>query len=110
ARGVAPEEAEARACATVNKQSGGGEKRGGSGQRKSPAAKREAREASAQRAVATKAAHSPNKGPARSSTASGDTALKDLKKDELLQRAAAKGISGRSRMRKQQLIDALNAA
>jgi hypothetical protein len=110
ARGVAPEEAEARAWATVNKQSGGGEKKGGSGQRKSPVAKREARKDSAQRAVATKAGHSPNKGAARGKSSSDKTELQALNKDELLQRASAKGITGRSRMRKQELIDALNAA
>lgn len=59
-RGVPEEEAEARAWATVNKQSGGGEK-GGSGTTKSPAAKRAARQDSARRAVATKHGHSPNK-------------------------------------------------
>lgn len=38
-KGLSKEEAEARAWATVNKQSGGGEKAGGSGQRKSPVKK-----------------------------------------------------------------------
>jgi len=38
-QGLPKDEAEARAWATVNKQSGGGEKAGGSGQRKAPAKK-----------------------------------------------------------------------
>ena len=50
ARGLDAPEAEARAWATVNKQSGGGE-RSGSG-----------RTTPARRAVATKHGHSPNRG------------------------------------------------
>ncbi|ACO76933.1 hypothetical protein AvCA_06830 [Azotobacter vinelandii CA] len=50
-RGVPEEEAQARAWATVNKQSGGGEK-SGSGQRKSETAKRAERKDSARRAAA----------------------------------------------------------
>ena len=61
-RGLDPREAEARAWATVNKQSGGGEEPGGSGRKKSPAQKAHAREDSARRAVATKHGHSPNRG------------------------------------------------
>lgn len=38
-KGLPKDEAEARAWATVNKQSGGGEKTGGSGRRKAPAEK-----------------------------------------------------------------------
>jgi len=38
-RGVAPKEAEARAWATVNKQSGGGERKGGAGRKKSETAR-----------------------------------------------------------------------
>ena len=53
AKGVAEDEAEARAWATVNKQSGGGE-RSGSGRKKSAAAKADDRKESARRAVATK--------------------------------------------------------
>lgn len=40
AKGVSESEAEARAWATVNKQSGGGERKGGSGRAKSETAKR----------------------------------------------------------------------
>jgi plasmid stabilization system protein ParE len=60
-RGVAPKEAAARAWATVNKQSGGGEK-SGSG-RATPASKKAAaRRDSARRANATRHGHSPNAG------------------------------------------------
>jgi hypothetical protein len=111
-RGVSSEEAEARAWATVNKQSGGGERKGGSGQRKSASAKTAAREDSAKRAVATKRGHSPNKGSARLSNgrSANDGSLDSLTVGELKARAAEKGISGRSTMRKQQLIQALRAA
>ena len=61
ARGLDPGEAEARAWATVNKQSGGGE-RSGSGRTTPAASKARARKDSAQRAVATKHGHSPNRG------------------------------------------------
>jgi plasmid stabilization system protein ParE len=62
ARGLDPTEAEARAWATVNKQSGGGDRAGGSGRGTSAAQKARAREDSARRAVATKHGHSPNRG------------------------------------------------
>jgi plasmid stabilization system protein ParE len=60
-RGLDAREAEARAWATVNKQSGGGERSGG-GRGKSAQAKSRARKDSARRAVATKHGHSPNRG------------------------------------------------
>ncbi|MBB3103947.1 plasmid stabilization system protein ParE [Azomonas macrocytogenes] len=59
AKGISKNEAEARAWATVNKQSGGGEKNG-SGTQKSDAAKSADRKDSVQRASATKHGHSPN--------------------------------------------------
>ncbi len=62
-RGVGHKEAEARAWATVNKQSGGGEK-SGSGRKVPAPRKAAARRDSAQRAVATKHGHSPNRGHA----------------------------------------------
>ncbi len=62
-RGVSAKEAAARAWATVNKQSGGGE-RAGSGRRKSARSKSAARKDSARRGVATKHGHSPNRGRA----------------------------------------------
>lgn len=61
ARGLDVREAEARAWATVNKQSGGGE-RSGSGRTTSAAKKVRAREDSARRALATKHGQSPNRG------------------------------------------------
>ena len=54
AQGVSEQEAEARAWATVNKQSGGGERAGGSGQQTPTAAKQAARESTARRALATR--------------------------------------------------------
>lgn len=65
-RGVDHKEAEARAWATVNKQSGGGEK-SGSGRNLSPGRKAAARSSSARRAVATRRGHSPNHGRASGS-------------------------------------------
>jgi len=62
-RGISEKEAEARAWATVNKQSGGGEK-SGAGRKKSAGSKAAARRDSALRAVATKHGHSPNRGKA----------------------------------------------
>jgi len=62
-RGIGAEEAAARAWATVNKQSGGGEK-SGFGRKKSASSKAAARRDSARRAVATKHGHSPNRGTA----------------------------------------------
>jgi hypothetical protein len=61
AHGLDAPEAEARAWATVNKQSGGGE-RSGSGRKVSAQRKAAARSDSARRAVATKHGHSPNRG------------------------------------------------
>ncbi|MEB5933578.1 Rho termination factor N-terminal domain-containing protein [Pseudomonas mosselii] len=95
-KGVSKDEAEARAWATVNKQSGGGERKGGSGQKKSPAAKAEARASSARRAVATK--HGVPRPGQR---------LEDMTKAELMDRARKRHIAGRSTMRKGELIEAL---
>jgi len=61
-RGLDQGEAEARAWATVNKQSVGGERAGGSGRKTSSASKASARKDSARRAVATQHGHSPNRG------------------------------------------------
>jgi plasmid stabilization system protein ParE len=60
-RGLDSKEAAARAWATVNKQSGGGEK-SGRGRKMSPRRKASARKDSARRAVATKHGRSPNRG------------------------------------------------
>lgn len=99
-RGLPAEQAEARAWATVNKQSGGGERAGGSGKDKSQADKARARSESARRAVATRQGH------ARNSAAS----LGTQSKQSLLKEARAKNIPGRSSMRKQELIEALRKA
>ncbi|WP_166359619.1 Rho termination factor N-terminal domain-containing protein [Pseudomonas akapageensis] len=98
-KGVSRETAEARAWATVNKQSGGGEK-SGSGRKTSPAAKSRARHDSAKRAVATR------EGKPRSSASS----LGTQSKEALMKEARTKGITGRSKMRKQELIEALQKA
>ncbi|MFJ5287303.1 Rho termination factor N-terminal domain-containing protein [Pseudomonas sp. NPDC088429] len=99
-KGVPKDEAEARAWATVNKQSGGGDKAGGSGRKKPASAKSEDRKESSRRAVASREGHS------RNSTASRDAQTVD----SLMKEARAKKIPGRSSMRKQQLIEALREA
>ncbi|MGU9820103.1 Rho termination factor N-terminal domain-containing protein [Pseudomonas sp. LF090] len=99
-KGVSKEEAEARAWATVNKQSGGGDKAGGSGQRKAPQKKAEARSDSAKRAAASREGH----------PRTGRTLLATQTKESLLKEARAKDIPGRSSMRKDELIEALRKA
>lgn len=96
--GISSKEAEARAWATVNKQSGGGERTGGSAQKKPTAAKASSRKSSARRSVATRS------GIPRTARASLGTQTKA----ELMKMARAKGVPGRSRMRKQELIEALH--
>ena len=99
-KGVSKHEAEARAWATVNKQSGGGERKGGSGRKKPASAKSEDRKESSRRAVASREGHP------RDSKASRDTQTVDSLRKE----ASAKNIPGRSGMRKQELIEALRKA
>ncbi|WP_338487940.1 termination factor Rho [Pseudomonas trivialis] len=99
-QGLPKDEAEARAWATINKQSGGGEKAGGSGQRKAPAKKTQERQDSARRAAASR------EGLARGSR----TSLGTQTKESLMKEARAKDIPGRSTMRKDQLIEALRQA
>lgn len=106
-RGVSKDEAEARAWATVNKQTGGGERKGGSGRTKSETAKRADRKDSAHRAAKARAGKSPNKASARSSR-SASTSLTDLTRDELMQKARERDIRGRSKKRKNELIKALS--
>ncbi|MFP3678499.1 Rho termination factor N-terminal domain-containing protein [Pseudomonas sp. SIMBA_041] len=96
AKGVSKDEAEGRAWATVNKQSGGGERKGGSGQKTGDVAKTKARKSSARRAVATR------QGVPRSGQQ-----LEDMSKTELISRARKQQIAGRSTMRKAELIEAL---
>ena len=86
--------AEAIAWATVNKQSGGGEK-SGSGKITSPSEKVNARKSSAKNAVETKEA----KASANS--------FESQSKTELMEKARSKNIIGRSTKNKQELILAL---
>lgn len=106
-RGVPEEEAEARAWATVNKQSGGGERAGGSGRRKSETAKRADRKDSAHRAAEARQGGSPNRSSARASD-SPSTSLADMTRDQLMQKARERDIAGRSKMRKAELLEALS--
>lgn len=99
-KGVSKDEAQARAWATVNKQSGGGERKGGSGRKKPASAKSEDRKESSRRAVASREGHS------RDSKASRETQTVDSLRKE----ATSKKIPGRSSMRKQELIEALRKA
>ncbi|MDH0748366.1 Rho termination factor N-terminal domain-containing protein [Pseudomonas sp. GD03842] len=96
-KGLSKGEAEARAWATVNKQSGGGEKKGGSGTRKAPSAKAHDRKDSAKRAAATRHGAPRSRGqPLDSQT-----------KVDLMQRARGLNIKGRSTMTKEELITAI---
>ncbi|GFM67866.1 hypothetical protein PSCICJ_39840 [Pseudomonas cichorii] len=95
-KGVPKDEAQARAWATVNKQSGGGERKGGSGTHTSAKAKTEARQDSAKRAAETR------KGIPRN-----DLPLEEQTKNDLMQRARALDVAGRSAMNKEELIRAL---
>jgi plasmid stabilization system protein ParE len=65
-KGVSEGEAERRAWATVNKQSGGGEK-SGSGRKKSPAVKKSARSDSAKKAAATRKRNGTKKATTKKS-------------------------------------------
>lgn len=96
-KGVSEKRAEQIAWATVNKQSGGGEK-SGSGTQKPEGEKRSARQDSARRAAVTRRKkENPN-------------ALEGQTKTHLMEQARKKNISGRSRMNKQELILALRKA
>ena len=96
-KGVSPDKAAEIAWATVNKQSGGGE-RSGSGKNISATEKAAARKDSARKAVATKHVKaSPN-------------SLESHTKEYLLAQARKHHISGRSSMTKPDLILALRQA
>ncbi|MBT2293987.1 Rho termination factor N-terminal domain-containing protein [Pseudomonas fluorescens] len=99
-KGVSEDKAEARAWATVNKQSGGGERAGGTGKAKPVAQKQTDRKESARRAAKTR------EGQPRTSQASRATQTVD----NLMKEARAKNIPGRSKMRKQELVEALRKA
>ena len=94
-KGVSNKRAEAIAWATVNKQSGGGERKG-AGTRTSAEKKHQARKTSAKRAAASR------KGVPRSESLELET------KETLLKKARARNIHGRSTMNKEQLIKALH--
>ncbi|MDT4873846.1 hypothetical protein FQZ97_1091110 [compost metagenome] len=83
----------------MNKQSGGGEKAGGSGRSTRPETRKAARKSSARRAAATR----------RGVPRPGST-LASMSKAELMDRARKRNIAGRSKMRKQELIEALRKA
>lgn len=93
-KGVSKTRAESIAWATVNKQSGGGEK-SGSGRTKPNTQKEAAKKDSAANAVKSKT-RKTQPGTLESST-----------KQELLSKARAKNIQGRSKMNKAELILAL---
>ncbi|MFK0092035.1 termination factor Rho [Pseudomonas sp. NPDC090592] len=97
-KGVSKDEAEARAWATVNKQSGGGEKQGGSGRTTSTSEKKTARSDSAKRAAKSR------QGNARTS----DSSLQSQTKVSLMKEARSKDIKGRSSMTKAELVEALS--
>jgi len=99
-KGLSKGKAEARAWATVNKQSGGGERSGGSGKKKPAEAKQSDRKESARRAAKTREGHP------RTSKASHEAQTVD----SLMKEARVKNIPGRSKMRKQELIEALRKA
>ena len=93
-KGISTKKAEEIAWATVNKQSGGGE-RSGSGKNTPQTEKIKARKDSAKHASITKQEKSlPN-------------SLESQSKQDLLSKARIKGIAGRSKMNKQELILAL---
>jgi hypothetical protein len=96
-KGVPKAQAEGRAWATVNKQSGGGEKSGGSGQKTPQSRKDQAQTDTAKRAAKTR------QGNSRDSSASLETQTKA----SLLTEARTRNISGRSTMTKAELVDAL---
>ncbi|KGS16402.1 MULTISPECIES: hypothetical protein [Pseudomonas syringae group] len=96
-KGVPKAQAEERAWATVNKQSGGGEKPGGSGRKTPLARKQKAESDSAKRAAKTRQCHS------RESSASLETQTKA----SLMTEARSRNLSGRSSMTKAELIEAL---
>lgn len=93
-KGVSKKKAEQIAWATVNKQSGGGE-RSGSGTKKRVSDKARARSDSAQRASRTKQEKSKK------------DALEKQTKQALLEMARERNIPGRSRMNKPDLLAAL---
>lgn len=99
AKGVSTEEAEARAWATVNKQSGGGEKSGGSGKKTPEHQKKTARSDSAKQAAQTRGDH----------VHTSQSSMATETKQSLLKKARSENIKGRSTMSKAELVKALSA-
>jgi hypothetical protein len=93
-KGISAEKAAEIAWATVNKQSGGGE-RSGSGKNTPLSQKKAARKDSAKNAIATKQEQASS------------NSLESHTKEYLMQRARALNIAGRSSMNKPELILAL---
>ncbi|WP_334597121.1 Rho termination factor N-terminal domain-containing protein [Pseudomonas alvandae] len=109
-KGVSEGEAEARAWATVNKQSGGGERSGGSDKKKPAEAKQSDRKESARRAAKSREGH-PRTSKASHEAQTVDSLMKEAQTvDSLMKEARAKNIPGRSKMRKQELVEALRKA
>ena len=96
-KGTSKEQAEERAWATVNKQSGGGESAGGSGQKTSHSKKEKAMSDTAKRAAKSR------EGESRESSDSLETQTKG----SLLAEARSRKVPGRSTMTKAQLVSAL---
>ncbi|NQD57109.1 termination factor Rho [Pseudomonas sp. CM25] len=96
-KGVPKDEAKARAWATVNKQSGGGDKKGGSGKTTASSEKQSARSDSAKRAAKSRQGHSRTSG----------SSLETQTKASLMKEARSKDIKGRSTMTKAELVEAL---
>lgn len=96
-KGTPKGEAEARAWATVNKQSGGGEKAGGSGKKTSSSAKAQAKSDSGKRAAQTRGGHGRD----------SKSSLESQSKASLMTEARSRNVSGRSKMTKAELIQAL---
>ncbi|WP_062389630.1 Rho termination factor N-terminal domain-containing protein [Pseudomonas abietaniphila] len=96
-KGTPKDEAEARAWATVNKQSGGGEKAGGSGKQTSHSTKEQAKFDLGKRAAQTRSGHGRD----------SKTSLETQSKESLMSEARSRDISGRSKMTKSELIEAL---
>ncbi|VEF11912.1 termination factor Rho [Pseudomonas fluorescens] len=98
-KGTSKDEAEARAWATVNKQSGGGEKAGGSGRKTSHSTKEQAKSDSGKRAAQTRSGHERN----------SEASLETQSKESLMSEARTGDIPGRSKMNKAELVEALKA-
>ncbi|MFJ5296687.1 termination factor Rho [Pseudomonas sp. NPDC088368] len=98
-KGTPKGEAEARAWATVNKQSGGGNKAGGAGKTTSASAKAKAKSDSGKRAAQTRSRHGRDT----------QSSFENQSKASLMTEARSRNVPGRSKMTKAELIKALRA-